>query len=123
MSWTTVRCFGCMQREQSERAHAAAEVLAAKHEAAAWQARLQQQAADMANSIQQSPRGQVTPMHKHVPQFTYTSNSKERLDLEAECYLAGSAAVLSEATQSWLVVLTDHVVCVDSSRACSDYGG
>ena len=32
-----------LQKEQLERAHAAAEVIAAKHEAAAWQARLQQQ--------------------------------------------------------------------------------
>ena len=50
-----------LQKEQLERAHAAAEVIAAKHEAAAWQARLQQQAADMAASAQLFPPGQVSP--------------------------------------------------------------
>lgn len=35
--------LGCMQREQSQRAHAAAEVIAARHEAAALQAKLLQQ--------------------------------------------------------------------------------
>ena len=35
----------CMQREQAERAHAAAKVLAAQHEAALLQAKLRQHAA------------------------------------------------------------------------------
>lgn len=54
-----------MQRAQSERAHAAAEVIAAKHEAAAWQAKLQQQAADMAACAQHNAPGQVTQKHTH----------------------------------------------------------
>ena len=58
--------FRFLQREQLERAHSAAEVLAAKHKAAAWQAKLQQQAADMAAYAQHSAPGQVTSMQKHL---------------------------------------------------------
>lgn len=48
-----------MQREQTARAHAAAEVLAAKHDAATWQAKLQQQAAELAALQHRMPQ-QVT---------------------------------------------------------------
>ncbi len=49
-----------MQGEQAQRAHAAAEILAAKHEAAAWRAKLQQVTAELAASQQRMP-SQVGP--------------------------------------------------------------
>ena len=62
MAWPVcaVSCVERMQREQAQRAHAAAEILAAKHEAAAWRAKLQQATADLA-SFQQRMPSQVGP--------------------------------------------------------------
>ena len=62
MAWPicAVSCLERMQREQAQRAHAAAEILAAKHEAAAWRAKLQQATADLA-SFQQRMPSQVGP--------------------------------------------------------------
>lgn len=62
MAWP-IRALSClerMQREQAQRAHAAAEILAAKHEAAAWRAKLQQATVDLASFRRRMP-SQVGP--------------------------------------------------------------
>ena len=108
--------FSCVQREQSERAHAAAEVIAAKHEVAAWQAKLQHQAADMAACAQHSAPGQVTPTQKrlHLYHALVVHVITERAIASHNCM--EEAPLLMKTMLRFSVALTDITVLVDSRQ-------